>query len=100
MDRAFRRLAGQGGHWHTDPDRNEEPEVSRQRGVGRECEDRRWPRTEWHRSPGASEMFRRDFDAILFGAVGDPRIADQRDAAEILVALRLGLDLHAAVRPV
>jgi len=50
--------------------------------------------------PGAFEMFRKDFGAILFGAVGDPRVPDQRHAAEILLALRFGLDLYANVRPV
>src|SRR5438477_10673437 len=50
--------------------------------------------------PGAFEMFRKDFDAILFGAIGDPRVPDQRHAAEILLALRFGLDLYANVRPV
>ena len=50
--------------------------------------------------PGTFEMFRKDFDAILFGAVGDPRVPDQRHAAEILLALRFGLDLYANVRPV
>jgi len=50
--------------------------------------------------PGAFDMFRKDFDAILFGAVGDPRVPDQRHAAEILLALRFGLDLYANVRPV
>jgi 3-isopropylmalate dehydrogenase len=50
--------------------------------------------------PGAFEMFRKDFAAILFGAVGDPRVPDQRHAAEILLALRFGLDLYANVRPV
>ena len=50
--------------------------------------------------PGAFEMFRKDFNAILFGAVGDPRVPDQRHAAEILLALRFGLDLYANVRPV
>jgi 3-isopropylmalate dehydrogenase len=50
--------------------------------------------------PGAFEMFRKEFDAILFGAVGDPRVPDQRHAAEILLALRFGLDLYANVRPV
>jgi 3-isopropylmalate dehydrogenase len=49
---------------------------------------------------GAFDMFRKDFDAILFGAVGDPRVPDQRHAAEILLALRFGLDLYANVRPV
>jgi len=50
--------------------------------------------------PGAFEMLRRDFDAILFGAVGDPRVPDNKHAAEILLALRFGLDLYANVRPV
>jgi len=50
--------------------------------------------------PGAFEMFRKDFHAILFGAVGDPRVPDQKHAAEILLALRFGLDLYANVRPV
>src|SRR5262245_8897306 len=50
--------------------------------------------------PGAFEMFRKDFDAILFGAVGDPRVPEQKHATEILLALRFGLDLYANVRPV
>jgi 3-isopropylmalate dehydrogenase len=49
---------------------------------------------------GAFERLRKDFGAILFGAVGDPRVPDQRHAAEILLALRFGLDLYANVRPV
>ncbi len=50
--------------------------------------------------PGSFEMFRKDFDAILFGAVGDPRVPEQKHATEILLALRFGLDLYANVRPV
>src|SRR5437870_12137616 len=50
--------------------------------------------------PGAFDMFRGEFHAILFGAIGDPRVPDQRHAAEILLALRFGLDLYANVRPV
>src|SRR5215471_15082422 len=49
---------------------------------------------------GALSMLRRDFDAILFGAVGDPRIPDNRHAADILLGMRFGLDLYANVRPV
>src|SRR3989449_8904723 len=49
---------------------------------------------------GAFDMLRKDFDAILFGAVGDPRVPDNKHAAEILLALRFGLDLYANVRPV
>jgi 3-isopropylmalate dehydrogenase len=49
---------------------------------------------------GALDMLRTDFDAILFGAVGDPRIPDNRHAAGILLGLRFGLDLYANVRPI
>ena len=38
-------------------------------------------------------------DAILFGAVGDPRIPDGRHAEEILLRLRQGLDLTVNFRP-
>ena len=37
---------------------------------------------------------------FLFGAVGDPRVPDNRHAADILLGLRFGLDLYANVRPV
>ena len=50
--------------------------------------------------PGAFDMLRSDFDAILFGAVGDPRVPDNRHAADILLGLRFGLDLYANVRPI
>lgn len=46
------------------------------------------------------EEFRRDFRAILFGAVGDPRVPDGRHAREILLALRFELDLYVNLRPV
>ena len=49
---------------------------------------------------GAVEMFRRDFDAILFGAVGDPRVPSNRHAADILLGLRAQLDLYVNARPV
>src|SRR5262249_47253499 len=47
---------------------------------------------------GAFDMFRKDFDAILFGAVGDTGVADQRHASQILLSLRFVLDLYANVR--
>jgi len=49
---------------------------------------------------GALEMLPRDFSAILFGAIGDPRVPDNRHAADILLGMRFGLDLYANVRPV
>jgi len=45
-------------------------------------------------------MLQRDFSAILFGAIGDPRVPDNRHAADILLGMRFGLDLYANVRPV
>jgi len=48
---------------------------------------------------GAIEMLRRDFDAILFGAVGDPRVRSNQHALEILFGMRFGLDLYVNVRP-
>jgi 3-isopropylmalate dehydrogenase len=49
---------------------------------------------------GALDMLRKDFSAILFGAIGDPRVPDNRHAADILLGMRFGLDLYANVRPV
>ncbi|MGF1468501.1 MAG: isocitrate/isopropylmalate dehydrogenase family protein [Sandaracinaceae bacterium] len=39
-------------------------------------------------------------DAILLGALGDPRVPDLGYARDILFGLRFGLDLYANVRPV
>ena len=41
-----------------------------------------------------------DFDAILLGAMGDPRVPDNRHAADILLGLRFRLDLYVNYRPV
>ena len=40
------------------------------------------------------------YDAILFGALGDPRIPDMAHGREILLGLRFGLDLFVNLRPV
>jgi 3-isopropylmalate dehydrogenase len=50
--------------------------------------------------PGSIEMLRAGFDAILLGAMGDPRVPDNRHAAEILLGLRYQLDLYVNYRPV
>jgi 3-isopropylmalate dehydrogenase len=49
---------------------------------------------------GAVEMLRDDFDAILFGALGDPRVPSNQHAADILLGLRFQLDLYVNARPV
>src|SRR5215469_7156634 len=50
--------------------------------------------------PGAVEMLRDEFDTILFGALGDPRVPSNQHAAEILLGLRFQLDLYVNARPV
>jgi 3-isopropylmalate dehydrogenase len=47
----------------------------------------------------AVEMFQRDFDAILLGAMGDPRVPTNVHAADILLGLRFKLDLYVNARP-
>lgn len=42
----------------------------------------------------------RDFDAVLVGAFGDPRVATNIHAKEILLGMRFKMDLYANVRPV
>ena len=49
--------------------------------------------------PDAPEMFRRDFDAILLGAMGDARVPGNQHAADILLGLRFKLDLYVNERP-
>jgi 3-isopropylmalate dehydrogenase len=45
-------------------------------------------------------MLARDFDAILVGAFGDPRVKTNVHAKEILLGMRFKMDLYANVRPV
>jgi 3-isopropylmalate dehydrogenase len=45
-------------------------------------------------------MLGRDFDAILVGAFGDPRVPSNVHAKEILLGMRFKMDLYANVRPV
>ena len=49
---------------------------------------------------GAVELLRDEFDAILFGALGDPRVPSNQHAADILLGLRFKLDLYVNARPV
>ncbi len=50
--------------------------------------------------PGAVEMLSNEFDAIFFGALGDPRVPSNQHAADILLGLRFKLDLYVNARPV
>jgi 3-isopropylmalate dehydrogenase len=50
--------------------------------------------------PEGFAMLARDFDAILVGAFGDPRVKTNIHAKEILLGMRFKMDLYANVRPV
>jgi 3-isopropylmalate dehydrogenase len=50
--------------------------------------------------PDGFAMLARDFDAILVGAFGDPRVPSNIHAREILLGMRCQMDLYANVRPV
>jgi 3-isopropylmalate dehydrogenase len=50
--------------------------------------------------PDGFAMLARDFDAILVGAFGDPRVPSNIHAKEILLGMRFKMDLYANVRPV
>jgi 3-isopropylmalate dehydrogenase len=49
---------------------------------------------------GALDMLSSDFDAILAGAFGDPRVPTNQHAEDILLGMRRGLDLYINLRPV
>jgi len=49
---------------------------------------------------GALEMLTEEFDAILAGAFGDPRVPSNKHAEDILLGMRRGLDLYINQRPV
>src|SRR5919107_3877715 len=49
---------------------------------------------------GALEMLSNEFDAILSGAFGDPRVPSNQHAEDILLGMRRGLDLYINLRPV
>src|SRR3954463_5833847 len=49
--------------------------------------------------PDGYDMLRQ-FDAIFIGALGDPRVSDNRHARDILLGTRFELDLYVNYRPV
>jgi 3-isopropylmalate dehydrogenase len=50
--------------------------------------------------PNGYALLRDDFDAIFVGALGDPRVPDNRHARDILLGTRFELDLYVNYRPV
>jgi 3-isopropylmalate dehydrogenase len=49
---------------------------------------------------GGYERLANEFDAVFIGAVGDPRVPDNRHARDILLGIRTTLDLYVNYRPV
>lgn len=50
--------------------------------------------------PEVMERWRTEFAAVLLGALGDPRVPDNRHAVDILLGARFQLDLYINLRPV
>ena len=50
--------------------------------------------------PDGFDRLRNDYQAILLGALGDPRVPDGRHARDILLGARFTLDLYVNYRPV
>src|SRR5579864_1024698 len=50
--------------------------------------------------PDGFERLRSEYDAILLGALGDPRVPDGKHARDILLGARFTLDLYINFRPV
>ena len=49
--------------------------------------------------PAEMQRLGRDFDAILVGALGDPRVPGNEHARDILLGMRFQLDLYVNERP-
>jgi 3-isopropylmalate dehydrogenase len=50
--------------------------------------------------PDGYATLREQFDAVFIGALGDPRVPDNRHARDILLGTRFNLDLYVNYRPV
>ncbi len=79
--------------------------LSERRQLGIQLDDKDWGAERWLREKvglpaGALDELRQEYDAVYFGALGDPRIPDMAHGREILLGMRQGLDLYANVRPV
>lgn len=73
-------------------------------GVGYEFEEFPWGADHYLATgetlpDGAPERLRAGHDAILLGALGDPRLPDNQHARDILLGLRFRLDLYINLRP-
>ncbi len=80
-------------------------DVVRASGVPLEFTDFDWGAERYLRDgstlpPDGFSMLGRQFDAVLVGALGDPRVPSNIHAKEILLGMRFRMDLFANVRPV
>lgn len=74
-------------------------------GLGLELVPKDWGAERWLKEKvglpaGALDELRESYDAVYFGALGDPRVPDMAHGREILLGMRQGLELYANVRPV
>jgi 3-isopropylmalate dehydrogenase len=74
-------------------------------GLGLKLVDKDWGADKWVNEgigmpEGALTDLNDNYDAVFFGALGDPRVPDMAHGREILLGMRQGLDLYANVRPV
>ena len=79
-------------------------ELDRALGLGLVLDKKDWGAERWLKEKvglpkGALDELARDYSAIYFGALGDPRIPDMAHGREILLGMRQGLDLYANFRP-
>ena len=79
--------------------------INERRSLGLELVDMDWGAERWLREKvglpkGALDDLSANYDAITFGALGDPRIPDMAHGREILLGMRQGLDLYANMRPI
>lgn len=80
-------------------------ELNRRRNLGLSLVQLDWGAERWLREKvglpkGALEELKKDYAAVLFGALGDKRIPDMAHGREILLGMRFGLDLYVNSRPV
>jgi len=80
-------------------------DIDRILALGLTFDTKDWGAEKWLREKvglpqGALGDLSANYDAIYFGALGDPRIPDMAHGRDILLGMRFGLDLYANVRPI
>ncbi len=78
--------------------------IDERRGLGLELVDMDWGAERWLKEgvglpKGALKDLSDNYDAVTFGALGDPRIPDMAHGREILLGMRQGLCLDDSLSP-